>query len=382
MTPPVFAFDDVSLAELRTRRSAKWRRYPPDVLPAWVAEMDFALAPAVRHALAEALARDDTGYPDAGALPETFARFALDRWGWEVNPGSTLIVGDIMTGVGELLAATTRPGDRVVVNPPVYPPFFVAVREAGRELVEVPLTLEGRLDLDGLEAAFAAGVRAYVLCNPHNPTGTVFARSELETVARLAARHDVLVISDEVHAPMTLPGAAHTPFLALGGDAAEQGFALVSASKAWNVAGLKCALVVTGSQRMNDELRRVPDHVRFHVGHFGVLAGIAAFADGVTWLDALVAHLDLQRRRLGDLLALELPGVRYVPPQAGYLAWLDFRELGLGDDPSALFLDRGRVALSPGPTFGSPGNGFARLNIGTSGALLEEAVRRIATCVR
>src|SRR6185437_11750474 len=135
MTPPVFVFDDVSLAELRTRKSAKWRRYPPDVLPAWVAEMDFPLAPAVRSALEDALARDDTGYPDPGALPETFARFALDRWGWEVNPGRTLLVGDIMTGVGELLAATTRPGDRIVVNPPVYPPFFVAVRESGRELV-------------------------------------------------------------------------------------------------------------------------------------------------------------------------------------------------------------------------------------------------------
>jgi len=246
----------------------------------------------------------------------------------------------------------------------------------------VPLTPGGSLDLDALEAAFATGVRAYVLCNPHNPTGTVFAPSELETVAGLAARHDVFVISDEVHAPMTMPGATHTPFLSLGGDAAEQGFALVSASKAWNVAGLKCALAVTASQRMNDELRRVPDHVRFHVGHFGVLAAIAAFADGVAWLDALVSHLDLQRRRLGELLTRELPAVRYEPPQAGYLAWLDCRELELGDDPSAVFLDRGRVALSPGPTFGTQGNGFARLNIGTSGELLEEAVRRIATCVR
>jgi cystathionine beta-lyase len=382
LTPSAFDFDKLSLAELQTRRSAKWRRYPPDVLPAWVAEMDFPLAPAVRIALEAAVARDDTGYADAAGLPEAFARFAAARWGWEVDPGRTLVVGDIMTGVGELLAATTRQGDRVVVNPPVYPPFFAAVREAGRQLVEVPLTPQGRLDLDALEAAFAAGVEAYVLCNPHNPTGTVFSREELEVVAALAARHQVLVISDEVHAPMTMPGAVHTPFLSLGGAAAEQGFALVSASKAWNVAGLKCALAVTASRRMTEELRRVPEHVRFHVGHFGVLAAAAAFEDGVAWLDALVSHLDLQRRRLGELLAREVPEVRYEPPQAGYLAWLDCRGLDLGDDPSAVFLDRGRVALSPGPTFGTQGTGFARLNIGTSGGLLEEAVRRIASSVR
>lgn len=377
MEPPT-SFDDVSLDELRTRRSIKWRRYPEDVLPAWVAELDFPLAPPVRRALADALGRDDTGYANADGLPSAFAEFAADRWRWQVDAARTLLVADIMSGVGELLRALTAPGDGVVVNPPVYPPFFNMVNDVGRELVEAPLGPDWRLDLDALEAAFSGGARCYLLCSPHNPTGTVHRRGELAAVAELAERHDVLVISDEVHAPMTLPGATHVPYLEVG---PESGLALVSASKAWNVPGLKCALAVAASERTASLLRRVPEHVRFHVGHFGVLANIAAYAGGGPWLDGLVAHLDAQRDRAAELLAAELPDVRHVRPDAGYLVWLDCRALGLGDDPSAVFLERGRVALSPGLPFGSQGKGFARLNVGTSGALLAEAVTRMRSAL-
>ena len=377
MKPPT-SFDEISLEELRARRSVKWRRYPAEVLPAWVAELDFPLAPPVHRALAEAVGRNDTGYADADGLPAAFGSFAAGRWGWQVDPQRTLLLADIMSGVGELLRALTAPGDGVVVNPPVYPPFFKMVNEVGREVVEAPLGADWRLDLDALEAAFAAGARSYLLCSPHNPTGTVHTRDELAAVAELAARHDVLVISDEVHAPMTLPGATHVPYLEVG---PENGLALVSASKAWNVPGLKCALAVAASERMTEALRRLPEHVPFHVGHFGVLANVAAYADGGPWLDGLVAHLDAQRDRVAALLAAELPDVRHVRPQAGYLVWLDCRELDLGDDPSAAFLERGRVALSPGPTFGSQGKGFARLNVGTSGTLLVEAVRRMRSAL-
>ena len=375
---PPTRFDDVSLDELRTRRSVKWRRYPEDVLPAWVAELDFPLAAPVHRALADALARDDTGYANADGLPAAFASFAAARWRWDVDPQRTLLVADIMSGVGELLRALTAPGDGVVVNPPVYPPFFKMVKEVGRELVEAPLDAGWRLDLDALEAAFATGARCYLLCSPHNPTGTVHTRDELAAIVELAERHDVLVISDEVHAPMTLPGATYVPYLEVG---PENGLALVSASKAWNVPGLKCALAVVASERMTEELRRLPAHVPFHVGHFGVLANIAAYADGGPWLDGLVAHLDAQRDRVAELLAAELPDVRHVRPEAGYLVWLDCRELDLGDDPSAVFLERGRVALSPGPEFGSQGKGFARLNVGTSGALLADAVARMRSAL-
>ncbi len=375
-------FDDLSLELLRTRRSAKWTKYPADVLPAWVAEMDFPLALPIREVLQTAIARDDAGYAHAGRLPEAFAEFAAARFGWTVEPGRVRLVADVMSAVAELLRALTGPGEGVVVNPPVYPPFFGVTREVGRTVVEVPLAADSSLDLDALEQAFAAGARAYLLCHPHNPTGRPCTRGELDAVAVLAARHGVTVVSDEVHAPMTLPGATHVPYLAIGSEAAEHGIAITSASKAWNIAGLKCAVIVSGSERSERRLSEVlPSHLPYHAGHLGVLATIAAFEHGGEWLDALVDHLDRNRRLLAGLLAEKLPEVGYLPPQAGYLAWLDCRALALGDDPSEVFLERGRVALSPGPSFGAGGAGYARLNIGTSSALLEEAVDRMAAAL-
>jgi cystathionine beta-lyase len=376
-------FDDVSIELLRLRHSAKWAKYPADVLPAWVAEMDFPLALPIRETLLAAIARDDTGYADAGRLGDAFAGFAERRFAWQVDPKRVRLVADVMTGVAELLRALTEPGDAIVVNPPVYAPFFMVVRELRRELVEVPLLLideGGRLDLDGLERAFAAGARAYLLCHPHNPTGRTHDRVELEAVAALAARYGVTVIADEVHAPMTMPGTEHVPYLSLAGDAAAGGVALTSSSKAWNLAGLKSAVIVVVGDEMEAKLaERLPPHLGVHAGHLGVLASIAAFDHGDEWLEALVRHLDRNRSLVGELLAEQLPQVRYAPPQAGYLAWLDCRELGLGDDPAEAFLERGRVALSQGEAFGEPGRGFARLNFGTSRGLLEEAVQRLAS---
>jgi cystathionine beta-lyase len=375
-------FDDVSLELLRARRSAKWTKYPADVLPAWVAEMDFALALPIREVLQTAIARDDTGYPDLGRLPDAFVDFAESRFGWTVDAAQVRLVADVMSAVEALLRAFTEPGDAVVVNPPVYPPFFGVTREVGRTVAEAPLAADSSLDLDAVESAFAAGARAYLLCNPHNPTGRSCTRAELEEIAALAGRYGAIVISDEVHAPMTLPGATHVPYLSLGGVAAEHGVVVSSASKTWNLAGLKCAVILSGSETMDGRLAAgLPVHLAYHTGHFGVLAGTAAFEHGAEWLDALLVHLDRNRRLLGDLLEERLPGVGYAPPQAGYLAWLDFRALGLSDDPSVDLLERGRVALSPGPTFGTQGTGFARLNIGTSSALLDEAVRRMAAAV-
>ncbi|HWE81371.1 MAG TPA: aminotransferase class I/II-fold pyridoxal phosphate-dependent enzyme [Gaiellaceae bacterium] len=380
--PAVDPFDDVSLELLRARRSAKWTKYPADVLPAWVAETDFALALPIREVLQTAVARDDTGYPDIGRLPEAFAAFAASRFGWRVEPENVRLVADVMSAVEALLRLATGPGDAVVVNPPVYPPFFSVTRVVGRSVVEAPLATDSSLDLDAIESAFAAGARAYLLCNPHNPTGRPCTRAELEQIAALAARYGVTVISDEVHAPMTLPGATHVPYLSVGEEACAHGVVVTSASKTWNLAGLKCAVIVSASKSMDERLTEgLPMHLPYHAGHFGVLAGIAAFAHGSEWLDALIVHLDRNRTLLGRLLDEQLPGVRYTPPQAGYLAWLDCRALGLSDDPAVEFLERGRVALSPGPSFGKEGNGFARLNIGTSSALVEEAVSRMAAAV-
>ena len=366
-------FDDLSLELLRLRHSAKWQKYPSDVLPAWVAETDFPLALPIREALLAAISRDDTGYAMPGKLPQAFAGFAGRRFGWQVDPERVRLVVDTMSGVLELVRGLTAPGDGVVVNPPVYAPFFGATKEAGRRIVHVPL-VDGRLDLDGLERAFAGGATAYLLCHPHNPTGRAHERAELEAIAELAGRHGVAVISDEVHAPMTLPGATHLPYLTVG-----DGVCVTSASKTWNLAGLKCAVIVAGSEAMHTTLNeRIPPYLGAHASLFGVLAATAAFEHGDEWLDALVRHLDRNRALLAELLEEHLPDVGYAPPQAGYLAWLDCSRLDLGIDPSDAFLERGRVALGAGPTFGEQGRGFARLNFGTSAALLEEAVRRMA----
>ena len=372
---------ELSLERLRLRRSAKWGRYPADVLPAWVAEMDFPLAEAVRVALAEAVELDDTGYawPEAVGLAEAFAEFAARRLGWKVDPARVSPANDVVAALTAVLREVTEPGDRVVVNTPVYHPFFAVIEEVGCELVEAPLR-EAELDPEAVAAAFAAGARALILCSPHNPAGSVPSREQLAAVATAAAEHGAWVLADEIHAPLTLPGAEHVPFLAVSAEAAEHGIAFSSASKTFNLAGLHCAQIVTASERAAAVLAKLPFGAT-HCGHFGAIASVAAFREGDEWLDAVLAVLDHNRGLLAELLAERLPEVGYAPPRASYLAWLDFRALGLGEDPSEPLLERGRVALNPGPAFGPNGAGFARLNIGTAPALVEEAVNRIAGAV-
>lgn len=377
-------FNDCSLADLRRRRSEKWTTYPADVLPAFVAEMDFALAPPIKQTLLEAIGRGDTGYANPVGLAEAFADFARAWFNWTVDPGRVVLVPDVMVGAAEVLRLTTEPGSGVVINTPAYPPFFPTIAEYGRRAVDVPLLHTARgweVDFDALEHAFRAGARAYLLCNPHNPTGRVFSRAELERIATLAGRYDVVVVADENHAPLTLAGAVHTPFVSLGEEAVPRSVSVISAAKAWNVAGLKCALVVAGSAALRAQLATLPAEVQTRAGHLGVLAAIAAFREGRAWLQCLLVHLDRNRRLLAELLATRLPAVRYVPPEASYLAWLDCTPLRLGDDPATHFLEHGRVALSRGLDFGANGAGFVRLNMGTSRDLLMEAVARMAATV-
>ena len=383
----VNAADDLPvdpLEQLLQRRSAKWQTYPRDVVPLTVAEMDFALAPAVSAALRDAVDRSDAGY--AMPVPElgrAVAAFAARRWSWEIDPASVTAVTDVGVGVVELLRALVRPGDAVAISPPVYPPFFDWVPEAGARTVEVPLIQRDgrwRLDLDGLERAFAAHPAAYVLCNPHNPVGTVHSPEELGALVRLARIYRVTLISDEIHAPLVLPGAVFTPLLTVPG-AGELAVSVVSASKAWNLAGLKCAAVVTASPAMAALVDRFPPDARWRIGHLGVVAAVAAYREGEAWLDQLLRTLDRRRTMLGELLAERLPAVRWQPPQATFLAWLDCRGIGPGNQARELFLERGKVALEPGLRFGAPGAGHARLNFATSAVILDQATQGMSRAV-
>jgi cysteine-S-conjugate beta-lyase len=350
---------------LLARRSAKYSTYPPDVLPAWVAEMDFGLAPPVKAALRAAIDNDDAGYlgADHEWLLSAFADFAARRLDWTVDPAHVVAVTDVMVGVEELLLVLTAAGDGVIVNPPVYPPYYADVAHAGRQVVRVALRPDGSLDLDGIDRAFAAGARALLLCNPHNPTGRVLPREELEGLRDVANAHDAWVISDEIHGPLAWDG--YVPWLTVPGA---RGFAVTAASKAFNLAGLKLGLIV------GEEVGRLPDAMHWRAGYLGAVGAEAGFREGDAWLDDTLAVLRSNHARLQTLLPSPL---RAVPAQASFLAWLDCREAGLGDDPAAVFLERGRLALSRGIDFGEPGRGFARLNVGTTPELLEEAVRRL-----
>ncbi|WP_031073348.1 MalY/PatB family protein [Streptomyces sp. NRRL S-118] len=375
----------LSLDQLRRRTSVKWRTHPEDVLPLWVAEMDVPLAEPVARALHDAIALGDTGYPAGTGYAEALAEFAGKRWGWDgVAVERTALVPDVMLGAVELLKLVTGPGDAVIVNNPVYPPFYQFVTHLDRRVVEVPLGEDLRIDLAALEEAFhraAAGGRraAYLLCSPHNPTGTLHTAEELTAVAALAGRHGVRVVADEIHAPIVAGGSAFVPYLSVPG--AEDGMSLMSASKAWNLAGLKAALAVFGPAAAGD-LARLPEEVSHGPSHLGVMAHTVALREGTAWLDALLAGLDANRRLFGDLLARHLPGVSHRPGEATYLAWLDCRALDLGGaDPAAFFLERGRVALVSGAAFGTGGAGHVRLNLAASPELLTEAVRRMAAAL-
>ena len=385
--------EELTLQQLQLRTSMKWRAHPADVLPLWVAEMDVKLPPRVAEALRVAIDNGDTGYPCGTALAEAVSQFASQHWQWhDLEVSRTTIVPDVMQGIVEVLRLVTDRGDAVVVNPPVYAPFYAFVSHDGRRVIEAPLDANGRIDLAALEEAFGraragGGKVAYLLCNPHNPTGSVHTADELCAVADLSRRLDVRVVSDEIHAPVILSGSRFTPYLTVPGG--ENAFALTSASKAWNLSGLKAALAIAGPEAVAD-LHRMPEEVSHGPSHLGVLAHAEAFRTGSDWLDLLLRGLDENRRLLGDLIAEHLPSVKYQWPQGTYLAWLDCRDLGFDENvtdglavvadlsgPARWFLDHARVALSSGHVFGTGGAGHVRLNFATSSSILTEAVSRM-----
>jgi cystathionine beta-lyase len=377
-------FDDVTLDELRARKSAKWTLHASDVLPAWGAEMDYPLAEPIRQVLQRAL-RVDLGDSSPRDLGAAFAGWAEARWGWRVAEGDVRLAVDVVTAIAEVLSVATAPGDGVVIDPPVYPPFAATIRRLGRRVVEAALLRASSgwaLDLQAIEDAYRAGARAHVFCSPHNPSGTVYPRDALVALGALAEKHGVFLLSDEVHAPLTLPGATHLPFASVSDSAAARAIVVSAASKTWNLQGLKTALIVASSNESRAVLRKLPADISNHVSYLGALAARSAFQEGEPWRQLSIAILDRNRHLLSELLRRHLPGVGYVPPRAGYLTWLDFRERQLGDDPARVLLERGRVALTAGSAFGQQGIGHARLNIGTSRALLEEAVRRMALALR
>ncbi len=382
-TSPASPLDQLTLAQLRRRSSAKWRVHPDDVLPLWVAEMDVVPARPIIEAVHEAMEQGDTGYAMAGPYVEALRDFASERWKWHLDTSAATTMPDVMRGAMEAVRMATPPGGVVVVSPPVYPPFFAFLTHAERRVVEAPLRPDHRLDLAALELAFEEasqdGPAAYLLCSPQNPTGTVHTRDELAAVAELAAHHRVRVVVDEIHAPLTRPDADFVPYLQVAPEA--DAVALHAASKGWNLPGLKAAVAVFG-EAARDDLDALPEIVEHGASHLGVISHTAALRLGGAWLDEVRTAIARNADHLQAWLAAAIPDAVYTPAEATYLAWIDLRRLDLDGDPASRLLEEARVAVVSGTDFGTGGDGHIRLNLGTSSTILEEAVTRMTAALR
>lgn len=372
--------------QLRARRTAKWSYFAPDVLPMWVAEMDFPTAEPVLAATEAAVRAETFGYPSAAVaaeLADIVAERQQAQHGWQVEPRRVFVVSDVMHGVELAIQYFSEPGDPVVIFTPAYPPFFDVVGLSGRPQVRLPMKRASdrwTFDLDGLDSALAAGARTVLLCNPHNPLGRVFEREELAGLASVVERHSARVVADEIHAPLAFD-RPHLPYAALSPEAAGHTITVVSASKAWNLPGLKCAQVITSTAEAAARWRQIPFWRTVGVSTLGMEASLAAYRLGQPWLDEVVATL-VEHRSLVAAAFDGMPGVRAVPNEGTYLQWLDFTELDLDVEPARWLREEARVGLNEGPTFGAAPHGFARLNFATTRPLLLDGLERIDRAVR
>jgi cystathionine beta-lyase len=376
-----------SLADLQTHRSEKWRGFTHDILPLPVAEMDFPVAEPIRQILSEMVAVSDLGY--LGPIPElgtSFAGFAKRRWNWSVNPQYLRAATDVGVAVVELLRIFTKPGDKVLFSSPIYQNFYTWMRETKVEMVDVPLNVDPSAsdgtgwshDWAGIEAAYKDGIIVHLLCSPHNPLGKVYTREDLLRITALAKRYNVIVISDEIHAPLTFKDAEYIPFLSISEDAAAIGVAVSAASKGWNIAGLKCAIIISQSEKMHEKLNELPPALHYRASLLGAFATVAAFEKGEAWLDEALDILDQNRKLIANLISSRVPAIGYHLPQASYLAWLDMSKLNLGEDPGLALIERAKVAFNSGHIYGPLGKDYVRLNFATSPAIITEAIERIA----
>jgi cysteine-S-conjugate beta-lyase len=380
-------FDQLTEQRLRGRKTIKWNHFGPDVLPLWIAEMDFPTAPAVVDGIRACVADEEFGYP--AFRDDTLARATADwcrrRYGWPVAPDRVRVVPDVLKGLEVVINFLTRPESPVVLPVPAYMPFFDVLRITGRQRMEIPMLQDdsGRyvLDMDALDAAFASGAGSLILCNPNNPLGTAYREDELRAIVDTAARYGARVIADEIHGPLVY-GRPHVAAASVSDTAAHTVVTLMSASKGWNLPGLICAQVILSNERDAREWDFINKLHKMGVSTIGIRANIAAYDHGGDWLDELLEYLQANRDHLAARLPTVSPGVRVNTPEATYMSWVDFRALNLTTEPADHLLAKAKVALSPGIPFGATvGAGFARLNFATPRAILDRAIDAIAAAL-
>jgi len=370
---------------LRSRKSVKWQKFPNDVIPMHVAEMDFPISDAIKSAIISMTEKDDLGY--AFSLPElgiAFSDFSSRHWGFRVNPELVLPATDVGVAGVELLRSLIPNGGRVLVNSPIYASFRKWIFEAKSEIIDAPLSLEGRawkLDLDAIETAFKSGIDVYLLCSPHNPVGAVHSKADLEKIAELASEHGVTVIADEIHAPLTHSSETFVPFASVSEAARDVGITITSSSKSFNTAGVKGGLISFESEKLKQSAtEKLPMAVPYRTSILGIAAMIASFTDSDKWLSKTVTQIEKNFELLNHLLS-NSGWAKTFDEKATYLAWLDVGGLGL-DQPAKEILEKARVAVVPGSDHSIDDQGYkqyVRMNLGTYPEIIEQAVESISS---
>jgi cystathionine beta-lyase len=376
------AYNLDEIIERRCTDSVKWTRYG-DAIPLWVADMDFKVPEPVTRALLERVDHCIFGY---GVEPPELRPLLVERlerlYGWRVEPEALLFVPGVVTGFNQAVHAVTTPGDGVLVQTPVYFPMLWAPGNAGCTLDEMELTRrpDGRyeIDFDAFEAAITDRTRIFLLCNPHNPVGRVFRRDELEQMAKICLRHNVVICSDEIHCDLVFSGHPHLPIATLSPEVAARTITLMAPSKTYNIAGIHASVVIIENPDLRKQFESAAGGLVPHLDVLGYTAMLAAYRDGQPWLDEVLRYLEANRDFLFAYVESNLPGVRMTPLEGTYLAWLDCRKAGIDGNPHEFFLEKAQVAMNDGATFGKGGEGFMRLNFACPRAILEEALRRMA----
>ena len=379
---------DLNLDRVRNRPGIKWERHGNDVLSAWVADMDVEVPDFIKEAVIERIEVGGLGYgfyDEPIPVLEAFKSRMDTAFGWSIDTEDVMRVHDVIQGLEWVLHTLTPPGSEIVVQTPVYPPFYSSVEGTGRNWVANPL-LENEegwaLDFDHLaEVAARDNVSALLLCHPHNPCGYVMTSADLTQIIEIAELNNLLVISDEIHCDLVYSPHKHVPTASISELAAQRTVTLTAATKTFNMAGLRMAFIHSSSRQYSPQLKEIRPRMIGGINGLGQVATAVGWEKGDAWIAELVEGLDHNRHLLAEMLSEHLPQIRYRPPQATYLSWLDCRDLGLGDNPAEVFMSRGKVALNSGLDFGVEGTGYVRLNFATSPEMLAMIVERMASAV-
>lgn len=384
---PPTDFDSTTVEELRDLGSVKWTMFP-NMIGAFVAEMDFGLAPPVSQALHTTLDRSMTGYLPgelSTRMAEATAAWCLEMYGWDVPAKWVHPVPDVIAALEIAIDKYSPAGSKIIVPTPAYMPFLFVPTSHDREVIEVPsIEVDGRwqMDLAGIAQAFDDGGHLLILCNPHNPLGTVATREEMLAVADLVQAKGGRVFSDEIHAPLIYKESTHVPYASVSAEAAGHTITATSASKAWNLAGLKCAQVIISNDADEEHWQTFGFMASHGASNLGVVGNTAAYLSGRKWLGEVMEYLDGNRQLLGELIAEHLPAVKYTAPEGTYIAWLDFRDCNIDGDLAEFFRTEAGVAVSDGIACGAVGAGFARFVFAMPRPVLVEAIERMGAALR